>query len=174
VHEMRVMAVGVEPGAYRPVLLLEEASGDHRLLPVWIGPAKANAITMEQRGISGPRPITHQLIGRVLAAFGRRLKQVQITEVRDNIFYAELIFDRDTRVFFALEVGSRSVNILGTTSHPTGSWTTQQARNLLMDLDDRATTFRFLVRDRAGPFTTFFDAVLAGAAINVFRGCRPS
>ena len=70
-HEMRVMAIGVEPGAYRPVLLLEEASGDHRLLPVWIGPAEANAITMEQRGISGPRPITHQLIGHVLAAFGR-------------------------------------------------------------------------------------------------------
>jgi uncharacterized protein len=98
VHEMRVMAIGVAPGAYRPVLLLEEAGGDHRLLPVWIGAAEANAITLEQRGISGPRPMTHQLIGHVLAAFGRRLEQVQITEVRDNIFYAELILDRNTRL----------------------------------------------------------------------------
>jgi putative transposase len=68
-------------------------------------------------------------------------------------------------VFFALEVGSRYVHILGATSHPTGPWTTQQARNLLMDLDDRATSFRFLVRDRAGQFITSFDAVLPGADI---------
>ena len=72
-------------------------------------------------------------------------------------------------VFFALEVPSRYVHILGTTSHPTGSWTTQQARNLLMDLDDRAATFRFLVRDRAGQFTTTFDAVFAGAGINTVK-----
>ena len=67
-------------------------------------------------------------------------------------------------VFFALEVRNRYVHILGTTSHPTGAWTTQQTRNLVMDLDDRAATFRFLVRDRAGQFTTAFDSVLAGAA----------
>ena len=72
-------------------------------------------------------------------------------------------------VFFALEVGNRYVHILGTTGHPTGSWTTQQARNLLMDLGDRATTFRFLVRDRAGQFTTSFDAVLAGAGIDTVK-----
>ena len=66
-------------------------------------------------------------------------------------------------VFFALEVDRRYVHILGATSHPTGAWTTQQARNLLMDLDDSAATFRFLVRDRAGQFTTGFDGVLAGA-----------
>ena len=72
-------------------------------------------------------------------------------------------------VFFALEVGSRYVHILGSTSHPTGAWTTQQARNLLMDLDDRAATVRFLVRDRAGQFTTSFDAVLAAAGIDAVR-----
>jgi putative transposase len=72
-------------------------------------------------------------------------------------------------VFFALEVDSRYVHILGTTSHPTGAWTTQQARNPLMDLDERAAAFRFLVRDRAGQFTTSFDAVLAGHGINTVK-----
>src|SRR5688500_17316125 len=69
-------------------------------------------------------------------------------------------------VFFALEVGNRYVHILGTTSHPTGEWTTQQARNLLMSLDARALTFRLLVRDRPGQFTTTFDTVLTGAGID--------
>jgi uncharacterized protein len=62
---MRVMAVGLEPGARRPVLLLQVASGDYRLLPVWIGVAEANAITVEQQRVSTPRPMTHQLIGHV-------------------------------------------------------------------------------------------------------------
>jgi putative transposase len=72
-------------------------------------------------------------------------------------------------VFFALEVRNRYIHILGTTSQPIGAWTAQQARNPLMDLDDRTATSRFLVRDRAGQFTTSFDAVLAGAGIEAVK-----
>jgi len=72
-------------------------------------------------------------------------------------------------VFFVLEVDSRYVRILGATSYPTGAWTTQQARSLLMDLGDRTANFRFLVRDRAGQFTTAFDSVLAGAAVDTVK-----
>jgi len=56
-------------------------------------------------------------------------------------------------VLFALEVGDRSLHVLSVTGHPDGPWTTQQARNLIMNLGDHAARFRSLVRDRAGQFT---------------------
>jgi putative transposase len=70
---------------------------------------------------------------------------------------------------FVMEVGSRYVHILGVTANPDGPWTTQQIRNLLIDLGERATDFRFLVRDRAGQFTASFDAVLASAGIQAVK-----
>ena len=71
--------------------------------------------------------------------------------------------------FFVMELSSRSVHILGVTANPDGPWTVQQLRDLLMELGDRAAQFRFLIRDRAGQFTTSFDAVLADAGITAVR-----
>ena len=66
---------------------------------------------------------------------------------------------------FVMEVGSRYVHVLGVTANPDGPWTTQQIRNVLMDLGDCAADFRFLVRDRAGQFTGSVDAALASTGI---------
>jgi putative transposase len=70
---------------------------------------------------------------------------------------------RRVYAFVVIEIGSRHVQVLGVTAHPDGVWTVPQARNLLMDLEERATRFKFLIRDRAGQFTDAFDAVLAAA-----------
>ena len=70
---------------------------------------------------------------------------------------------------FVMEACSRYVHIVGITANPGGPWTTQQIRNLLMDLGDRAADFRFLVRDRAGQFTASFEAVLAGAGVEAVK-----
>src|SRR4051794_13243645 len=72
-------------------------------------------------------------------------------------------------VLFVLEVGDRYPHVLGVTAHPDGPWTTQQARNLVMDLGEQVARFRFLVRDRAGQFTAAFDAVLADAGIHIVK-----
>jgi putative transposase len=72
-------------------------------------------------------------------------------------------------VFFVLEVGTRAVHLLGMTPNPDGEWTTQQIRNLVIDLGEGVTQFRFLIRDRAGQFAASFDAVLADVGIRVVK-----
>jgi len=93
-----------------------------------------------------------------------RLAAKALIRPRDTVLGTHRVY-----VLFALEVGDRYLHVLGVTGHPDGPWTTQQARNLFMDLGERAAQFRFLIRDRAGQFAASFDAVLTDAGIEVVK-----
>ena len=96
-REVDVMGVRVEMPSNQPIVLLREVDGE-RYLPIWIGAVEATAIAFAQQGVVPARPLTHDLLRDVLEALGRQLEQVRITELKDGVFYAELIFNDGVEV----------------------------------------------------------------------------
>ena len=84
-----------------------------------------------------------------------------------DFFRAALLDGTQAHVLAVIEHASRRIRILGVTLHPTGEWTSQQARNLLMDLGGQADRVKFMIRDRGSNFAAAFDAVLADAGIRI-------
>ena len=97
-RELSVVGVRVELPSNQPIVLLREADGDS-YLPIWIGAVEATAIAYEQQGVKPARPLTHDLLRDVLAALKAPLNAVEIVELKENVFYADLLIgDNNLRV----------------------------------------------------------------------------
>lgn len=94
---VQVVGVRVELPGNQPVVLLKETTGT-RYLPIWIGAVEASAIAFHQQGVTSSRPLTHDLLRDVVGALRASLAEVRITELRDEIFFAELVFGDGTTV----------------------------------------------------------------------------
>jgi putative transposase len=86
--------------------------------------------------------------------------------VATDFFTVDTVMLRRWYVLFFIELDTRRVHLAGMTQHPTGKWTTQQARNLLMTVER---TIRFVIRDRAGRYSDAFDAVFGAIDARVVR-----
>lgn len=96
-RDLDVLGVRVEMPTNQPIVLLRERDGD-RYLPVWVGAAEAAAIAFAQQGVVPPRPLTHDLLKDVIDALGRPLTEVRIAELKDDVFYATLVFEGGVEV----------------------------------------------------------------------------
>ncbi|MFC4334279.1 bifunctional nuclease family protein [Salininema proteolyticum] len=95
--EMDVVGVRVELPSKQPVVLLHETAGD-RYLPIWIGTVEAAAIAYHHNETPLPRPLTHDLLGDVIETLGATLDRVEIVDLKEAVFFAELVIDGETRV----------------------------------------------------------------------------
>jgi bifunctional DNase/RNase len=88
---MELVGIELERPPNIPCLLLREAEGDHRVLPIFIGSPEATAIAFALEDVETPRPMTHDLIKDLLDELGANVERVVVTDLRDSTFYADIV-----------------------------------------------------------------------------------
>lgn len=106
--EMTIDSIRVSLMNYQRVVILKEKAAD-RYLPIWIGPAEADAIAVKLQGASVPRPLTHDLLSSVVEALGASVKSIIVNDLKNDTFYAKIILNVDGK---QLEVDSRPSDAL--------------------------------------------------------------
>ncbi|MBI3089063.1 MAG: bifunctional nuclease family protein [Candidatus Tectomicrobia bacterium] len=91
--EMRVAGVAEDPLSNSPIVVLEDLKGDVAF-PIWVGLTEAQAIMLELEGVRAPRPLTHDLVKRILESVNSRVAKITVTDLRDNTFFARVTLER--------------------------------------------------------------------------------
>jgi len=101
--ETKIKTIVIDPNSQSPVVILETVN-DKKLIPIWIGVAEAQAIALELKSVSLPRPLTHDLLRNILDKLGAKLRRVTVTEIRDNTYFALLSLEFNGH---AIQIDSR-------------------------------------------------------------------
>jgi bifunctional DNase/RNase len=106
--EMTIDSIRVSLMNYQRVVMLKEKMAE-RYLPIWIGPAEADAIAVKLQGVTVPRPLTHDLLRIVISTLGATVNSIVVSDLKNDTFYAKIIFDVDGG---QMEVDSRPSDAL--------------------------------------------------------------
>ena len=106
--EVLIDSIRVSLMSQHRVVILKDASSD-RFLSIWIGPYEAEAITVSLQELEVSRPLTHDLLRNLVNSLGAEVKQVNITELREDVFYAKIMISVDGQ---ELEIDSRPSDAL--------------------------------------------------------------
>ncbi|MBA7492931.1 hypothetical protein ES702_03484 [subsurface metagenome] len=106
--EMVIDSIRVSLMNYQRVVMLKEKTAD-RYLPIWIGPAEADAIAVKLQGVSVPRPLTHDLLRSIIDTLGASINSIVVSDLKNDTFYAKIALDIDGG---QLEVDSRPSDAL--------------------------------------------------------------
>lgn len=145
-RELEVVGVRIEMPSNQPLVLLREVDGD-RYLPIWIGAVEAAAIAFAQQHEETPRPLTHELLQRVIEAVDADLRLVQIDDVNDGVFYATLVFGSGATVSARPSDSIALALRLGTRIEAADSVLDEAGMPMPPDTDDEVEKFREFLED---------------------------
>ena len=106
--EMTIDSIRVSLMNYQRVVILKEKVA-RRYLPIWIGPAEADAIAVKLQGVTVPRPLTHDLLSSVIDSLGATIESIIVNDLKSDTFYAKIILNIDGE---QIEVDSRPSDAL--------------------------------------------------------------
>lgn len=89
-QEMTIDSIRVSPMNYQRVVILKEKDSD-RYLPIWIGPAEADAIAVKLQDLSVPRPLTHDLLNTIIGTLGGEVHHILVNDLQNDTFYAKIV-----------------------------------------------------------------------------------
>lgn len=115
--EVELVGVRIELPSNTPIVLLRESGGD-RYLPIWIGAGEATAIALALEGVEPQRPLTHDLLSTVVTDLGAKVDRVVVTDLRDGIYYADLVLVRDSAEIVVSSRPSDAIALAARTSAP--------------------------------------------------------
>ena len=102
-QEMVIDSIRVSLMNYQRVVILKEKDSD-RFLPIWIGPAEADAIAVKLQDISVPRPLTHDLLGEIITNLGGSVSHIIVSDLQNDTFFAKVVINVNGK---SVEIDSR-------------------------------------------------------------------